>query len=71
MSATQANETLSTDILIVGGGIAGTALAARLAPLGPGRMGLTGMTRFTREKAIVVRRNEALGIDSLDERLLQ
>ena len=34
MSTSQADVTLSTDVLIVGGGIAGAALAARLAPLG-------------------------------------
>ena len=34
MSTSQSDETLATDILIVGGGIAGAALAARLAPLG-------------------------------------
>jgi acyl-CoA reductase-like NAD-dependent aldehyde dehydrogenase len=39
--------------------------------MGQARMGLTGLTRFTREKALVVRRNEAQGIESLDERLLQ
>jgi hypothetical protein len=33
-------------------------------------MGLTGLTRFTREKALIVRRNEAQGIESLDECLL-
>jgi succinate-semialdehyde dehydrogenase/glutarate-semialdehyde dehydrogenase len=38
--------------------------------MGQSRMGLTGMTRFTREKALIVRRNEAQGIESLDERLL-
>jgi succinate-semialdehyde dehydrogenase/glutarate-semialdehyde dehydrogenase len=38
--------------------------------IGQARMGLTGLTRFTREKAIIVRRNEAQGIESLDERLL-
>jgi acyl-CoA reductase-like NAD-dependent aldehyde dehydrogenase len=37
--------------------------------MGQTRMGLTGMTRFTREKALIVRRNEAKGIDSLDEAL--
>jgi len=31
-------------------------------------MGFSGITRFTREKALIVRRNEALGIESLDER---
>jgi len=39
--------------------------------IGQARMGMTGLTRFTREKALVVRRNEAQGIESLDERLLQ
>jgi len=34
MSGSQSNETLAADVLIVGGGIAGAALAARLAPLG-------------------------------------
>jgi acyl-CoA reductase-like NAD-dependent aldehyde dehydrogenase len=38
--------------------------------IGQARMGMTGLTRFTREKAIIVRRNEAQGIESLDERLL-
>ena len=34
MSTSEKDETLSADVLIVGGGIAGAALAARLAPLG-------------------------------------
>jgi 2-polyprenyl-6-methoxyphenol hydroxylase-like FAD-dependent oxidoreductase len=34
MSNLRSDETLATDVLIVGGGIAGAALAARLAPLG-------------------------------------
>jgi succinate-semialdehyde dehydrogenase/glutarate-semialdehyde dehydrogenase len=38
--------------------------------MGAARMGFSGMTRFTREKAIIVRRNEAMGIESLDERLM-
>jgi succinate-semialdehyde dehydrogenase/glutarate-semialdehyde dehydrogenase len=38
--------------------------------LGLSRMGLTGLTRFTREKAIVVRCNEAQGIESMDERFM-
>jgi hypothetical protein len=38
--------------------------------MGQARMGMTGMTRFTREKAVIVRRTEAQGIESLDERLL-
>ncbi len=38
--------------------------------MGQARMGLTGLTRFTREKALIVRRNDAQGIESLDERLL-
>ena len=38
--------------------------------MGAARMGMSGLTRFTREKAIIVRRNEAQGIESLDERLL-
>jgi succinate-semialdehyde dehydrogenase/glutarate-semialdehyde dehydrogenase len=38
--------------------------------MGQARMGMTGMIRFTREKAVIVRRNEAQGIESLDERLL-
>jgi len=37
---------------------------------GQSRMGSTGLTRFTREKALIVRRNEAQGIESMDERLL-
>jgi len=36
--------------------------------MGQARMGFSGITRFTREKALIVRRNEALGIESLDER---
>ena len=38
--------------------------------MGQARMGLTGLIRFTREKALIVRRIEAMGIESLDERLL-
>jgi len=38
--------------------------------MGQARMGLTGLTRFMREKALIVRRIEAMGIESLDERLL-
>jgi succinate-semialdehyde dehydrogenase/glutarate-semialdehyde dehydrogenase len=38
--------------------------------MGQPRMGTYGLTRFTREKALIVRRNEAQGIESLDERLL-
>jgi hypothetical protein len=38
--------------------------------MGAARMGFSGLTRFTREKALIVRRNEAQGIESLDERLL-
>ena len=38
--------------------------------MGAARMGFSGLTRFTREKALSVRRNEAQGIESLDERLL-
>jgi len=34
MSSSRTDRTLATDVLIVGGGIAGAALAARLAPLG-------------------------------------
>ena len=36
--------------------------------MGQARMGFSGITRFTREKALIVRRNEAQGIESLDER---
>jgi succinate-semialdehyde dehydrogenase/glutarate-semialdehyde dehydrogenase len=38
--------------------------------MGQSRMGSTGITRFTREKALIIRRNEAQGIESIDERLL-
>ena len=41
-----------------------------LSGLGAARMGTTGLTRFMRQKALMIRRAEAKGIDSLDERQL-
>ena len=40
-----------------------------LSGLGASRMGVSGITRFMRRKALLIRREEAKGIDSLDERL--
>jgi len=41
-----------------------------LSGLGASRMGVSGITRFMRRKALLIRRTEAKGIDSLDERLV-
>jgi hypothetical protein len=41
-----------------------------LSGLGLARMGETGITRYVRRKAMLIRHAEAKGIDSLDERLL-
>ncbi|MEH6607897.1 MAG: aldehyde dehydrogenase family protein [Halioglobus sp.] len=38
--------------------------------IGQSRMGPSGLTRFMREKALIVRRNEAQGIEGMDERRL-
>ena len=41
-----------------------------LSGLGAARMGESGLTRFMRKKALMIRHTDALGIDALDERAL-
>jgi aldehyde dehydrogenase (NAD+) len=43
--------------------------AFKLSGMGPSRMGTTGLTRFLRERALLIRHGDAKTIDSLDERL--
>gem|GEM_PF-3092188 len=38
-----------------------------LSGMGAARMGTSGLVRFIRQKAFLIRRGEALGIDSLEE----
>jgi len=38
-----------------------------LSGMGAARMGTSGLVRFMRQKAFLIRRGEALGIDSLEE----
>jgi acyl-CoA reductase-like NAD-dependent aldehyde dehydrogenase len=42
-----------------------------LSGMGSGRMGPIGLTRFMRRKALLIRQDEAKGLDAVDERLLR
>jgi aldehyde dehydrogenase (NAD+) len=42
-----------------------------LSGMGAARMGASGITRFMRQKALLIRHAEALGIDSLEESQLK
>lgn len=44
--------------------------AFKLSGLGESRMGMTGITRFLRQKALLFRKGTATGLESLDEALL-
>jgi aldehyde dehydrogenase (NAD+) len=43
----------------------------RFSGMGAARMGSSGITRFVRQKALLIRHKEAKGIESLDEGLIR